>query len=382
MARLPAPRDGVLVEPFGDGAVVFEPVSALLHRLNPEAALVVQGCSSGWSMADLVDDVARASGVEPAQVAADIETCLAELRHVGILTDPAAAAAGPSVGGRQIAQARDSTPELAEPFSSRSFAVLDEVVVIRSSDRDVLDRVDALFEDLVVARAPTQAWSLTFGADSVRLAGPHERTAAYHHADALLDHLPTLLNEVAATSTTCLALHAGVVRAPNGDVMLLPGVSGSGKSTLTAWLVQQGWGYLSDETAAIRTGSLTMTPYPKPLTLDDTSRSLLGLDQSTSPLVRAAALRPGAAVSPDARPPAGRIVLLSYRANAPTTLVRLESGAAVLAVAEHALNLRRVGSRGLATLVDLISTVPCHRLTHGRLSDAQAALEALPTTHG
>lgn len=375
MTCLPAVRDEVLVERFGDGVVVFEPDTALLHVLNAEAALVLQACNRGWSAVELVAEVARASGVARNRVRVDVETCLAELRHVGVVAgDDATASPSRPAEDSGVHVAPPPVPAPTGALTSRAFAVLDEVIVIRADDRDLLDRVDSLFADLVVDRAPTQRWSITIDADGARLVGLTEPGTVFHDANALVNHLPTILNEVAATSTTCLALHAGVVRSPSGVVVVLPAISGSGKSTLTAWLVQQGWEYLSDETAAIRPGSLSMVPYPKPLALDGSSRSLVGLNRRHSANVPSAELRSGAAMSPDRSPPVGQIVLVNYQAGAATTLVPIQPEAAVLAVAPHALNLRWVGPPGLAALVHLVTTVPCHSLTHGGVSDAQDAL--------
>ena len=72
--------------------------------------------------------------------------------------------------------------------------------------------------------------------------------------DRLLEELPTALNQLAAASTTCLALHSGAVRSPAGEIVLLPATSGSGKTTLTAALVRLGWDYLTDEAAGVRGG--------------------------------------------------------------------------------------------------------------------------------
>lgn len=403
--HLPALRDGVLVESFGDGAVVFESVSALLHVLNPQAALVLHGCVRGWSSAGLVDDIADASGADRGVVAADVEACLVQFRQLGLLAtapdNPSGTGGTPRRTGFETLApdgipipAEDHGPASQAPGNapaqstrragsgtgvgvSRSFAVIDEVVTFRSDDRELLDRVDCLFEDLVVDDVPTREWMLNVDADGACLFGPTDAVVVFPDADALVEHLPTILNEVAATSTSCLALHAGAVRSPEGEVVVFPAVSGSGKSTLTAWLVQRGWAYLSDETAAIRPGSLAVVPYPKPLVLDDVSRALLGLGPSTSANLGAAALRSGAAVRPEDQRRVGRIVLVSYQPGADTALVALEPEAAVLAVAEHGLNLRWAGPSGLEVLVELVSTVPCHRLVHGGLNDAQVALSAL-----
>jgi hypothetical protein len=48
------------------------------------------------------------------------------------------------------------------------------------------------------------------------------------------------------------SLHAAGVVAANGVGVLIIGASGSGKSTLTLGLIQEGWGYLSDDAVLLR----------------------------------------------------------------------------------------------------------------------------------
>ena len=47
-----------------------------------------------------------------------------------------------------------------------------------------------------------------------------------------------------------MALHAGAV-GWNGRSILIPGQSGAGKSSLTAWFVDKGFAYLTDELAIL-----------------------------------------------------------------------------------------------------------------------------------
>ena len=85
-----------------------------------------------------------------------------------------------------------------------------------------------------------------------------------------------------------------------GDAcMLLLGSSGAGKTTLAARLIQQGWGYLTDEAVSI-SGELEALPYPKPLSMKGSSAGLLGLAESalcasdgTMSLVPASEIRAG-----------------------------------------------------------------------------------------
>jgi hypothetical protein len=192
---------------------------------------------------------------------------------------------------------------------------------------------------------------------------------------AALEAVPSLLNGVAAVSSSCLALHAGAVVAPGGEVVVLPAVSGSGKSTLTAALVADGWGYVTDEAVGIRAGSLAAVAYAKPLSLDATSRAAVGLGDLGSDNVTVDALG-GGVVRPDPGP-VTRVVLPRFVAGAAVTVTDLDPDAAFMAVAEHALNLRHVGGDGLVALAEVARGVPCHGLVHGGGPEVVEALRAL-----
>ena len=69
-------------------------------------------------------------------------------------------------------------------------------------------------------------------------------------------------------------------------VLLLPGHMNAGKSTLTAALIQAGCDYLGDESIGIRHNTLAAVAYPKPLSLDATSREFLGLHHTDFPTPR------------------------------------------------------------------------------------------------
>ncbi len=181
---------------------------------------------------------------------------------------------------------------------------------------------------------------------SVRVAG-HGPERTYASVEAFLDTLPTALNQIAATSSSCIALHAGCVRSPSGEVLLLPAVSGSGKTTLTAALVQAGWDYGTDEAVGVREGGLEAVTYPKPLVLDSSSRLVLGLGPSRSPNAAPAELRADVEVLVDSAGPVGRVVLPRYEEGATAVLSDpLDPQEAVVALLEHALNLAPGGPAG------------------------------------
>jgi hypothetical protein len=83
------------------------------------------------------------------------------------------------------------------------------------------------------------------------------------------------LNRLAAATPHFVTLHAGAVVGPHGAVVL-PGAPGAGKSTTTAALVSAGFGYLSDELAALDLAGERVHPFPRPLGLHPHSVELLG----------------------------------------------------------------------------------------------------------
>jgi hypothetical protein len=73
--------------------------------------------------------------------------------------------------------------------------------------------------------------------------------------------------------------------------------------------------------------------------------------------------------------PVDRVVLPRYDAGTESSLsAPLPPDEALIAILEHALNLRLVGEAGLATLCQLAERLPVQTLVHG---DVHAAIAAL-----
>ena len=199
-------------------------------------------------------------------VAADVTACIEQLTTAGLV-------------GRADA-ARPPVPMVRSATSGGSHgavhAVLDEGVRFRCEDVPLLRAIDEVLGPDAQRRSTVEL-GVVQHPGGVFVVGGWGDERSFGSRPALLEALPTLLNQVAAGSTTCVALHAGCVRSPAGEVVLLPAVSGSGKTTLTAALVQAGWSYGSDEAVGLRCGTLEAVTYPKPLVLDTTSREALGL---------------------------------------------------------------------------------------------------------
>jgi hypothetical protein len=177
-----------------------------------------------------------------------------------------------------------------------------------------------------------------------------------------------------------LLVHAGAVRTPSGVGMLLPARPQSGKSTLTLGLVRGGFGYLSDEAAAIDPVTRTLYPFQKAITL---KRGSFDLFPEHEPRDR----HPGEGwskrhvlpedIGPHALADAcsvGFVVAPRYEKGATTELEELSRAQAVTELWRHAFNAPLYGKRAPILLADALERARCFRLVVGDLDEAVALL--------
>lgn len=366
MSRLPAPVGGSAAVPLDDGILVYDPRAGEVCTLNATAAVVWAACLDGLSEDELVDEVADATGRDRRLVAGDVDRGVATLVDAGLVAhDPPA----------RVDIWRREPPEQVEPHRLR-LRVLGEVVEVQAASRWFHDAVAATCADLRTDDEPTR-WMVVREVDGrARVEGPRVGWRSYDDLGALLEGFVAEVNVVVTSWAGGLALHAGAVRRPDGAVMALLGESGAGKSTLVAALVRAGWDYVTDEAVGVVAG-LGVVGYPKPLSLDATSRALVGLPAGGAD-VPAAELRGDVApLAGTVGPLAAAVVLAERRTEAGAETVPLGHHEVLAAVAAHALNLPEAGRVGLEALVEVSRDVPCVRLTRGDLGAAVATLGAL-----
>jgi hypothetical protein len=202
-----------------------------------------------------------------------------------------------------------------------------------------------------------------------------------HDANVPPDHLLWHVHGEAIRRTgDFLLVHAGSVRTPSGVGMLLPALPESGKSTLTLGLVRAGFGYLSDEAAAIDPVTRMLYPFQKAITLKRGSFDLFPEHEPPGAL-------PGEGWSkrhilPEevgshalAEPcPVGFVVAPKYVKGAKTELTELSRAQAVTELWKHAFNGPLYGKRAPLLLADALAHARCYRLKVGDLDEAVALL--------
>jgi hypothetical protein len=196
--------------------------------------------------------------------------------------------------------------------------------------------------------------------------------------DRLVRHVSSMA--LAAAPSDLLLVHAGVAATPAGDAVLLTGESGSGKTTIVAALVQDGYGYLSDEAAVIEPDALLVMPWPRPLDFKpgaaviDRFRGLVGEYSGLSCHVPMDRLRKGAVADPCAL-----LTIFDYRyePGSPTTVEPISRPEAVAVLGSATPALRHHGTRGLEVLARVVRGAEAYRLRSGSLEEAVHSVRTL-----
>ncbi len=358
MAGLARVSDGVLVHPFGDGAVAADLVTGRAHIVNAGAAWLLT--TDAESVDDLVADLPAA---ERAEAADRILDALDTLRTPGLVGrhDPFETRVRPT----------GSAHDPPGAHVGLAHQVLAEHIAFRSDDADLLGRVDA-FLGSGIAVEPTLLFDLVPG-EGGRLDLFTEDVWHFLDEDQFFVQLPAVLNDYAVRSHDVVALHAGAVRTPDGRTLVLLGHSDVGKSTLTGACVAAGCDYLSDETIGIAADG-ALVGYPKPLTLAADAHAVLGLRSEPTPHLRAAQLRADVELL-DGSSRIDEVLLVHFDPRVEGVVSeRLEPTGALEQLCAHTLNLGRLGTPGLATLCATAEQVPVSTFRHPGIEVAVPAL--------
>lgn len=86
MAPKPRIRDDLTLVELDQEAVVYDPISGLVHYLNPMASLVLQLCDGSATVKETIADLAEAQDARPGDIEPSVKTLLQQFRKLGLVT--------------------------------------------------------------------------------------------------------------------------------------------------------------------------------------------------------------------------------------------------------------------------------------------------------
>jgi len=358
----------VLLSPVEVGAFAFDPFTETAHQLNATAGMLLAACDGERDLDEAVTAWADVAGVERDVVAADVVAGMAALRELGLVGRDKPFVAPERPVGSVATPATSSRMGLVHP-------VIDYDIAFRSAESQLIEAIDVFLGTGSEGRKASMFFDVSTGpSGEVVLETDHEWR--FPSRQAFFRQLTSVMNEYAVWTHSCAALHAGAVRSPSGEVVLLPAPSGAGKSTLTGAFVAAGWDYLGDEAIGVRPGPCAAVGYPKRLAIDAGSRTVLGLPGSDLGDLDPSELRPGVQRLTIEAGPITRVLLPAYGEGAQMALTPLAPHEAVVELLANTLNLARCGQPALDAVCDLAATVPVERLVHCDARKAVVQIEA------
>ncbi|MEM9202862.1 MAG: PqqD family peptide modification chaperone [Actinomycetota bacterium] len=364
-AVTPPPTQGVWEGEVGGSRVLFNRNDRRLHVLNASAASLWDGLQTPTTVATLTADIAQSFEVDPASIRMEVERTIDRFVADGLagsIDEPSAPITG-------VVSGPVGAPAVVIGAMGATIGLFVEAPMVRAA----LERVTAplatvgVHDGWIAVDEDAGAWTVTSSL------GASARTGSR------LGGLLRVISEINAVAVAAcperLVLHAGAVTSGAGAV-LLPGASNRGKSTLTTALVRSGFGYLTDEAAAVDADRV-VHPFAKAIALDPGSFPLFGdlAPTPTNPVEVAMARRewhvpPADIGAVDGPTPVRAVVCPAWRAGVSTRLARVPGAEALHMLLGDAFDFDRGGAPVFDILTDLVRSVPVYRLRYSELSDA------------
>jgi len=209
--------------------------------------------------------------------------------------------------------------------------------------------------------------------DSYRLSRDDKQIYAGDSLAALANSLmDTSIYNLADKCSSGLLFHAACL-SWKGRGVILPAQSGHGKTTLSAWLLSNGFDYLTDELVYLPLNSLRAMCFGRPLNVKYGAREiideLLGDNRDDASIIEGpiAMLVPPRlfrAENQPVEPEVSMIFFPRYRADTEFNLEKLSPAQTGMSMMSCLVNARNLPGDGFKATVDLARQVPAYSITY------------------
>lgn len=185
----------------------------------------------------------------------------------------------------------------------------------------------------------------------------------YHLTDRIVFH-------VADKAQGYHCVHAAAVATSRGAAVVIPAESGSGKSSFTAWLVANGFGYITDELVLIGDAA-ELVGIARPIQIKTRGlpaiQSLLHAEAKVSlgNFANAVTVTCLGGKFAAQRQALGAIVFPNYIEGANFSFERISSADAGMRLMSNHVNARNLEGHGFKSIMELVRNNPCYNLEYG-----------------
>lgn len=272
-------------------------------------------------------------------------------------------------------------------YCSPSYRALGHSFRIRSDDSEVGAYVDVVFHEFrvdepagvtysLMDRRPRRNAAYVLYADDTRIGIGRSRSRMLA---TLLWHVNQEV--VRRTDSAFVQWHASAA-VREGVCVVMPAPMESGKTTTVAGLLRHGYQYLTDETVAVDGRTLLVQPFPKALSVDRGSWSVLPELEPRLRLVEDQWQVPPGSIRADvvAQPVRPRLIVAPrFQRGAATTLRPLRRAEALVLVAQSTFRFTEDPARNLDVSARVVAGCDCYELVIGDLDLAVELIDGLVT---
>lgn len=258
----------------------------------------------------------------------------------------------------------------------RNLSFGDSSIEIVTHSDETRDMVDMLFKGVPSQGSHAPHARLEISRDrngEYRLSRDDKQIYAGDSLAALANSLmDTSIYNLADKCSSGMLFHAACL-SWKGKGVILPAQSGHGKTTLSAWLLSNGFDYLTDELVYMPLNSRQAMCFGRPLNVKYGSREiiedLLGDNRDDTSIIRGpiAMLVPPSLIRADNRPVEPDVSMIffpRYRADTEFSLEKLTPAQTGISMMACLVNARNLPGDGFKATVDLARGVPAYSITY------------------
>lgn len=270
-------------------------------------------------------------------------------------------------------------------YCSPPYRALGHTFQVRTDDTDVTDYLEAVFAEFRTDEAPETTYSLMDRRPRHKAAyalyADDERIGLCNTRSRVLSTLLWHINQqvVRRTDERFIQWHASAA-VRDGVCVAMPAPMESGKTTTVAGLLRRGYQYLTDETVAVDATTLLVEPFPKALSIDRGSWSVLPDLEPRLRLVDDQWQVPPAQLGPAvvAHPVRPRLIVApQFRRGSETRLEPQTRAQALLLVAQSTFRFTENPRHNLEVAARVLAGCDCYRLVIGDLDQAVRLIDGL-----